>query len=694
MFDLGSPLLSAALANAAVAGALAVLVLVASRKIRRPIIVHGLWVLVLAKLMAPPLVHWEILPSWTASTASTASTATSSAITGLDRSSLDRSSGMPWGLPGMAGAQSSAVDPPAVDSAVAPSESTPSESIGTSAVRASAMPSSAPVSWVHGLLWIWWLGCGAVALAVVGRTLAFERLLHQARPAGDTLGDRVDDLARRLGLRAAPEVLLLDRPLPPLLWWPGFRPRIVLPRALVARLDDAEVDGVLAHELAHLARRDHWVRLLETLASIVFWWHPAVWWSRRRLRSAEEQCCDARVLSVLPGHAKAYAKALVETLELTVRPRVGALPAFSSGFETLSDIEGRLTMILKHRTHSPSPSPWTRRWGQLLAVVAGLALVIVPTWAGPPSVDDTNPEQGKVDAHLEALEREEEALARDLEREEHRLTVQIEEMKVEQERHLEEVERLGEEAERLAEDGHPQEAEALRLHMKEQLARHELHRQLLEIERERRTRNLDLERRIRESHIEAERHSVQGDHEAAQRARKYMLEAEKARAEQERSLLDKEKALQERRLTTRQEMLEAQLKSMQARGEVEAAARLEAERARLELERKRTATEYKIRQKEMAFELAQRSLEEKAHQEGAVSDAMRREQEQLRQEVRALEREMIRERVVQQMEEIRLELPERLDEMRRMLEHAGESDSELAARIETMAKDLEAVLDE
>ena len=54
-----------------------------------------------------------------------------------------------------------------------------------------------------------------------------------------------------------------------------------------AALDAARCDTLLAHELAHYARGDHWVRWLELIVAVLFWWHPAAWVARVKLREAE-----------------------------------------------------------------------------------------------------------------------------------------------------------------------------------------------------------------------------------------------------------------------------------------------------------------------------------------------------------------------------------------------------------------------
>jgi multidrug efflux system membrane fusion protein len=102
---------------------------------------------------------------------------------------------------------------------------------------------------------------------------------------------------------------------------------------------------VLAHELAHLKRRDHWVRRLEAVACGLYWWDPIAWWARREIERAEEQCCDAWVLWALPTAAGAYAEALVATA-VYLSGRRQPLPVGASGVGHLIPLKRRLEMIV------------------------------------------------------------------------------------------------------------------------------------------------------------------------------------------------------------------------------------------------------------------------------------------------------------------------------------------------------------
>src|SRR5207253_3162004 len=78
----------------------------------------------------------------------------------------------------------------------------------------------------------------------------------------------------QLGLRRCPEVRLVPGRVAPMLWAGGGRPLLLLPERLAEHLGGDRLDTVLTHELAHLRRRDHWVRRLEFVALGLYWWLP------------------------------------------------------------------------------------------------------------------------------------------------------------------------------------------------------------------------------------------------------------------------------------------------------------------------------------------------------------------------------------------------------------------------------------
>jgi uncharacterized protein (TIGR03435 family) len=119
-----------------------------------------------------------------------------------------------------------------------------------------------------------------------------------------------EQLADRLGLRR--RFLIVDTmqvTTPTVIGW--LRPIVLLPMAALSGLAPKQVEAILAHELAHIRRHDFLVNLLQTLAETVLFYHPAVWWVSRRIRTEREHCCDDVAVSVC-GDATEYAAALTE----------------------------------------------------------------------------------------------------------------------------------------------------------------------------------------------------------------------------------------------------------------------------------------------------------------------------------------------------------------------------------------------
>src|SRR5262249_42277581 len=152
------------------------------------------------------------------------------------------------------------------------------------------------------------------------------------------------NLAVRLGLKQCPGVWLVPGCVSPMLWSLGRELRLLLPIDLLDRLGDEQRATLLAHELAHCRRRDHWVRGLELLVLGLYWWLPLLWWAGGELQQAEEECGDAWVVWALPRPARAYATPLVEPLDFLSGTRP-AVPLIASGVGHVRLVRRRLTMI-------------------------------------------------------------------------------------------------------------------------------------------------------------------------------------------------------------------------------------------------------------------------------------------------------------------------------------------------------------
>ena len=146
----------------------------------------------------------------------------------------------------------------------------------------------------------------------------------------------------------------------PMLWAVACRPRLIIPRDLWKSLSQRQRSLLLVHELAHLHRGDHLLRLFELLVTALYWWFPVVWWARHALRDAEEQCCDAWVIWAFPDEARTYAETLLDTVDF-LNPSRAPEPLLASGFGRAHHLRRRLTMIMLGTT--PRRLGWASAWG-------------------------------------------------------------------------------------------------------------------------------------------------------------------------------------------------------------------------------------------------------------------------------------------------------------------------------------------
>ncbi|RIK79908.1 MAG: hypothetical protein DCC68_12350 [Planctomycetota bacterium] len=236
--------------------------------------------------------------------------------------------------------------------------------------KTSAVPATFSIdSAAFALSAVWITGSIAWFGLALARIVRFRRLLRRAVPATPPLQREVASLAERIGLARAPEVLVVAGQISPLVCTPLCRAVLVLPRDLLSRFSAEQRAAVIAHELAHLRRRDHWTRWLELVAVGCYWWLPTIWFARRQLHAAEEACCDAWVIWLLPDRSRDYARALLETIDfLAPAPET---PLLASGFSRASHLKRRFDMILRHRaSHRLS---WPARVG-----IAAAAAAILP----------------------------------------------------------------------------------------------------------------------------------------------------------------------------------------------------------------------------------------------------------------------------------------------------------------------------
>ncbi len=90
-----------------------------------------------------------------------------------------------------------------------------------------------------------------------------------------------------------------------------LKPIILMPLGLCAQLSTAELEAILAHEIAHVKRNDYLINLIQTLIDVLYFFNPALRYISESLRAERENCCDATAAKYCGGHLY-IAKALVQ----------------------------------------------------------------------------------------------------------------------------------------------------------------------------------------------------------------------------------------------------------------------------------------------------------------------------------------------------------------------------------------------
>lgn len=107
----------------------------------------------------------------------------------------------------------------------------------------------------------------------------------------------------------------------------GFwRPVIFLPQTMLDQLDRATLTVVLAHELAHIKRRDDLYILLQHIFGALFFFNPLIRYADRQLSESREMCCDHMAVNRCQIPPRDYGHALLRVVEYFRQPALVAAP--------------------------------------------------------------------------------------------------------------------------------------------------------------------------------------------------------------------------------------------------------------------------------------------------------------------------------------------------------------------------------
>ncbi|SHO61490.1 M56 family metallopeptidase [Algoriphagus zhangzhouensis] len=163
---------------------------------------------------------------------------------------------------------------------------------------------------------------------------------------------KLEEISSRFGISKAVQLKVTHHGLSPVTF--GFlKPIILIPAGLIFHLSPAQLEAIIAHELAHVKRNDYLINLIQSSLEVVFFYHPCFWWINQTVKELRENAADD--LAVSTGIApKVLAYSLAEVLNFAQQnPPELALAAGKKRNPTLNRIKRIMGMPAQTYPQNP-----------------------------------------------------------------------------------------------------------------------------------------------------------------------------------------------------------------------------------------------------------------------------------------------------------------------------------------------------
>ena len=201
---------------------------------------------------------------------------------------------------------------------------------------------------------LWSVGVAAVAASILAALARSSSIAERCAPMhDDELGEVVAELCLRIGVSARPDTVVADWASVPMILRRSRGYVMVVPSDLLISARHEDLRLALAHELAHIKRKDLAWNWLPAAAKALFFVNPLVWVAGRELGIAQEMACDEMAVRASGAGLARYGKLLLTM----VKPRRRAEPTWAVATVSAgasAKVMGRRLIELGHAQDPPA----------------------------------------------------------------------------------------------------------------------------------------------------------------------------------------------------------------------------------------------------------------------------------------------------------------------------------------------------
>lgn len=197
----------------------------------------------------------------------------------------------------------------------------------------------------------WLLGVLIFSLRLIGSVAFLQRLKNYRNyPANTVWQLKLNELTELMQITQ--KVKLLESAIinsPVVIGY--FKPVILVPIGMLSGLPTEQVEAILAHELAHIQRKDYLVNIVQNIIETLFFFHPAIWWISSLVRHERECCCDDLAVQTTQNSVS-LVKALTELESFRTHRSQANLALALKGRS--GQLYQRISRIVSNKPHIPA----------------------------------------------------------------------------------------------------------------------------------------------------------------------------------------------------------------------------------------------------------------------------------------------------------------------------------------------------